>query len=176
MTNTPFPDESAIRDIEGINVLKEARATGRYDQIWKGLLHKGRDHARTPMQWSSLANAGFTTGEPWIMVNPNYVSINAEAEERDADSVLAFYKRLIALRNASLTLQYGSYTPLWTEHKQLFAYQRELEGETYTIVCNMSGERAKLPEVPAGRVVMSNTSDATGNVLSPYESRVVAQA
>ena len=110
------------------------------------------------------------------MVNPNYVSINAEAEERDADSVLKFYQKMIAMRNASSTLQYGSYTPLWTEHEQIFAYRRELEGETYTIVCNMSGERAKLPEVPAGRVVMSNTADATGNVLSPYESRVVAQA
>ena len=176
MTNTPFPDESAIRDIEGINVLNEARVTGRYNQTWWGILHKGRDHARTPMQWNSSANAGFTTGEPWIMVNPNYVSINAEAEERDADSVLKFYQKMIAMRNASSTLQYGSYTPLWTEHEQIFAYRRELEGETYTIVCNMSGERAKLPEVPAGRVVMSNTADATGNVLSPYESRVVAQA
>jgi oligo-1,6-glucosidase len=173
MTNTPFPDESAIRDIEGLNVLNEARITGRYDQTWGGILHKGRDHARTPMQWSAAKNAGFTDGEPWIMLNPNYVSINAEAEERDPNSVLAFYQKLIALRNASSTLQYGSYTPLWTEHEQLFAYRRELEGETLTIVCNMSGESANLPEVPAGEIVLTNVAHPADALLLPYEARVV---
>ncbi len=157
-------------------MLNEARITGRYDQTWRGILRKGRDHARTPMQWNASASAGFTSGEPWIMVNPNYVSINAEAEERDTNSVLKFYQKLIALRNASKTLQYGKYAPLWPEHEQIFAYQRELNGETYTVICNMSGEKIVLPEVAAGRVVLSNTSDATGNVLSAYETRVIAQA
>jgi len=175
MTNTPFPDESAIRDIEGINVLNESRVTGRTEQIWKGLLHKGRDHARTPMQWSAAKNAGFTTGEPWIMVNPNFASINAEAEERDADSVLAFYKKMIAMRNASSTLQYGSYVPLWTEHEQLFAYQRELDGEVLTIVCNMSGESAKLPVSPAGECVLSNVAENAQETMLPYEARVFRQ-
>jgi len=175
MTNTPFPDESAIRDIEGINVLNESRVTGRTEQIWKGLLHKGRDHARTPMQWSAAKNAGFTTGEPWIMVNPNFASINAEAEERDANSVLAFYKKMIAMRNASSTLQYGSYVPLWTEHEQLFAYQRELDGEVLTIVCNMSGESAKLPVSPAGECVLSNVAENAQETMLPYEARVFRQ-
>ena len=106
------------------------------------------------------------------MLNPNYVSINAEAEERDTDSVPKFYQKMIALRNASSTLQYGSYTPLWTEHKQLFAYRRELEGETYTVICNMSGESAKLPEVPAGEIVLTNVKHSA-EVLLPYEARVV---
>ena len=172
MTNTPFPDESAIRDIEGLNVLREARITNRYDQAWKGILHKGRDHARTPMQWSAAKNAGFTDGEPWIMLNPNYASINAEAEERDPNSVLTIYQKLIAMRNASSTLQYGSYKPLWTEHEQLFAYRRELDGETITIVCNMSGESAKLPELPAGEIVLTNVAHPAETLLLPYEARV----
>jgi len=172
MTNTPFPEESAIRDIEGINALSEARINGRYNVVWRGILHKGRDHARTPMQWNAAENAGFTTREPWIMVNPNYTRINVEAEESDADSVLTFYRTLIALRNRECTLQYGDYQPLWTEHNQIFAYTRTLEHETYTVVCNMSAEAAILPLLPAGVVVLSNIVDATDKVLVPYEASV----
>lgn len=172
MTNTPFPDERAIRDIEGISALNEARATGRQDAIWKGILHKGRDHARTPMQWNAEKHAGFTTGEPWIMVNPNYVSINAATEKDDADSVLHFYRKLIQLRNGSKTLQYGSYRPLWTEHKQLFAYARELDGETFTIVCNMIGEEMSLPQVKLGECILSNIYSGNQTELQPFEARV----
>jgi len=173
MTNTPFSEESEIRDIEGINALNEARVAGRLDQIWKGILHKGRDHARTPMQWNTSEDAGFTTGEPWIMVNPNYVSINAEREENDPDSVLYFYRALIALRNSSRTLQYGAYRPLWTEHTQLFAYERELNGETFTILCNMSGERVSLPEELHGQVVLSNCEHNEAGAFAPYEAQVL---
>ena len=173
MTNTPFPNESAIRDIEGINALRESRLTGHTEQVWRGILHKGRDHARTPMQWSASPNAGFSTGEPWIMVNPNFVSINADAEEHNPNSVLKFYQKLIAMRNASRTLQYGSYKPLWMEHGQIFAYQRELEGEIVTIICNISGEEADLPEIPAGECVLSNIAEQARKTLLPYEARVI---
>ena len=173
MTNTQFPDESAIRDIEGLNVLNEARITGRTETVWRGLLHKGRDHARTPMQWSRAKNAGFTAGEPWIMVNPNYESINVETEETDAESVLNFYRTLIALRNSSKTLQYGDYSPLWTEHEQIFAYQRELNGEIFTVVCNISGEIAQMPAVPAAEKILTNVVNADQERLMPYEARIL---
>ncbi|HML68119.1 MAG TPA: alpha-glucosidase [Clostridia bacterium] len=173
MTNTRFPNESTIRDIEGINALNEARATGRIETTWKGILHKGRDHARTPMQWSTAPNAGFTTGEPWIMVNPNYVSINAETEQGDANSVLKFYQTLIGLRNSSRTLQYGDYRPLLIEHEELFVYQRVMNGETYTIVCNMSGENVALPEIPMGSVILSNVTQSIERTMAPYEARVM---
>jgi len=172
MTNTPFPGERAIRDIEGINTLNEARTTGRYESTWRGILHKGRDNARTPMQWSAEKNAGFTTGEPWIMVNPNYKTINAKTEADDPDSVLNFYKALIALRNGSKTLQYGDYAPLWNEHKQLFSYRRTLGNETFTIVCNMSKEPAQLPEIPAGKLLLTNTPIRDASILVPFEARV----
>ena len=172
MTNTPFPDESAIRDIEGINALNEARATGRYESTWRGVLHKGRDHARTPMQWSAEENAGFTTGEPWIMVNPSHKTINVKTEADDPNSVLNFYKSLIALRHGSKTLQYGDYEPLWNEHAQLFAYKRTLENETHAIVCNMSKETAKLPEIPAGKLLLTNVPEPDLTTLAPFEARV----
>jgi len=173
MTNTPFPDEAAIRDIEGINVLNESRIMGRTESTWRGILHKGRDHARTPMQWSSAEHAGFTAGEPWIMVNPNFISINAEAETRDADSVLKFYQKLIAMRNASNTLQYGKYTPLWTEHEQIFAYERELDGETFAIICNMSGEYVEFSRKISGQIVLSNLPEHSEGTMLPYESLVI---
>jgi len=172
MTNTPFSDASAIRDIEGINVLNEARITGRYDAVWRGILHKGRDHARTPMQWNASANAGFTSGEPWIMANPNFSSINAMAEENDSESVLNFYRKLIALRNSSKTLQYGDYRPLWTEHEQLFAYERELDNEIFTIVCNMSGERVGLPQMQLRTCCLANVEAGSDTRLEPFEARV----
>ncbi len=174
MTNTPFPDESAIRDIEGINALNEARITGRLAQTWKGILHKGRDHARTPMQWSAARSAGFAVGAPWIMINPNYNVINVEAEEQDPDSVLSFYKTLIALRNGSKTLQYGSYVPLWTEHGQIFAYQRELGDETVTVVCNMHNGEVDLPEIPTGEVILSNLTRNNSGTMLPYEALVIS--
>ena len=175
MTNTPFKSESAIRDIEEFNVLRQAERQGWYDVAWQGILFKGRDHARTPMHWSAQRNAAFTTGEPWIMVNPNYVSINAEMEENDANSVLQFYRALIALRNGSQTLQYGDYHPLWTEHEQIFAYARTLNGETYTVMCNMSGESAKIPEIPAGEIVLSNLSMDIRSTMLPYEAFVISR-
>ena len=171
MTNTPFPSEEAIRDIESINVLNEARITGQYDRIWQGILNKGRDNARTPMQWSAAEHAGFTTGEPWIMVNPDYVSINATQEESDSGSVLHFYRELIALRHGSKTLQYGSYQPLWNDHEQIFAYQREMDGETFTIVCNMSGSAAQLPQTPQGELTLGSAANQK-LTLAPYEARV----
>ena len=172
MMNTAFPDESAIRDIEAFNTLKQAAQLGWYDDAWQGILKKGRDQARTPMQWNAQENAGFTTGEPWIMVNPNFRQIHAVAQEQDENSVLHFYRRLIALRNGSRTLQYGDYHAILPEHEQLFAYQRMAEGESYTIVCNMSGTSAGLTHTPAGEVVLSNVGDGAPDTLLPYEARV----
>jgi len=107
------------------------------------------------------------------MVNPNYVSINAAAEENDSDSVLNFYRKLIAIRNSNRTLQYGAYRPLWMEHEQLFAYERELDGETIIVVCNMSDERVSLPEELSGQIVLSNYENKADGVFAPYEARVI---
>ncbi len=172
MTNVPFRDISDIRDLESLNFYRLAAARGEAEQARQAILQKGRDNARVPMQWSAGENAGFTTGQPWLMVNPNHNAINVDAAEQDADSVLHFYRKLLRLRAESRTLVYGDFNLIEREHPQVFAYERTLENETCTIVCNMSGEPAVLNGLPAGDCILSNLSVCTGGVLQPYEARV----
>jgi len=125
------------------------------------------------MQWNTDANGGFTSATPWLMVNPNYRAINAEAAERDPDSVLHFYRKLLALRASSETLLYGAFRLIEREHPQIFAYERTLESEIYTIICNMSGEMVRLTKPNAGECVIRNLGSALQEaVLEPYEACV----
>src|SRR5690625_7606386 len=101
--------------------------------IWKN----GRDNSRTPMQWNTEENAGFTTGTPWLKVNPNYKQINIEEELANPDSILNYYKRLIHLRQNSDALIYGSYELILEEHDQVFAYKRTLNDERYLVLTNL---------------------------------------
>lgn len=173
MTNVPFTGIEDLRDLESLNYYRLAAARGEGDAAWKGILAKGRDNARTPMQWSAEANGGFSTGTPWIMVNPNYREINAEAAERDPNSVLHFYRKLFALRASSDTLIYGGFTMIEREHKQIFAYERTLGDETYTIVCNMSGKTCALSQELCGDIVLRNIDGRPdSSELQPYEARI----
>lgn len=178
MTNMPFESVEQLRDLESLNFYRLACARGEKEQAWAAILKKGRDNARTPMQWSGEEYGGFTTGTPWLAVNPNHREINAAAQERDSDSVLHFYRQLINLRNQSKALQYGSYRQIWMEDAQIFAYTRELEGERYTVVCNMSGKPAKLPERLQGTQVLCNAApeEQDSAMLLPYEARVCREA
>lgn len=173
MTNVPFTGIEDLRDLESLNYYRLAAARGEGDAAWKGILAKGRDNARTPMQWSAEVNGGFSLGTPWIMVNPNYREINAEAAECDPDSVLHFYRKLLALRASSDTLIYGSFTMIEREHKQIFAYERTLGDETYTIVCNMSGKTCALSQELCGDIVLRNIDGRPdSSELQPYEARI----
>ena len=172
MTNVPFRDISDIRDLESLNFYRLAAARGEAEKAWSAILQKGRDNARVPMQWSAAENAGFTTGEPWLMVNPNHDTIHVAAAEQDADSVLHFYRKLLRLRANSRTLINGDFTLIEREHPQVFAYTRSLEKEVYTIVCNMSGEPAVLSALPEGECIFTNLPDCAGSTLQPYEARV----
>ncbi|HWQ97158.1 MAG TPA: alpha-glucosidase [Clostridia bacterium] len=174
MTNVPFRDISDIRDLESLNFYRLAAARGEAEQAWRAILQKGRDNARVPMQWSAAENAGFTTGTPWLMVNPNHTTINVDAAEQDEDSVLHFYRKLLRLRADSRTLIYGDFalnTREW-EHPQVFSYWRRLGNESYAILCNMSGSEAGLSGLPAGECVLSNVAYHNGSVLQPFEARV----
>lgn len=146
MTNYPFTDETELRDIESINLLSEARKAGQEAWAWNGILAKGRDNARTPMQWNASENAGFTTGTPWIGVNPNYKTVNVHDAAADPASVLNFYRDLIELRNASEVLKYGDFELLLPEHPQLFAYRRSYAGEHILVCCNFSNKACSVPE------------------------------
>ena len=152
MTNCPFGPIENYRDIESLNAFRELTGAGRDpEELLSVIAQKSRDNARTPVQWDDGPNAGFTTGEPWIMVNPNYKTLNAAAEERDPDSVLNWFKALIRLRRESEwrdAVVYNSFRLLDPEHEQVFAYLRPGEGATLLVVCNLSAEKCvwTLPE------------------------------
>lgn len=176
MTNAPFETREQLRDVEELNLLALCRSEAELAWAWRGIKAKGRDNARTPMQWSAGENAGFTTGEPWIMLNPNYTGINAEAEERDPDSILNYYRALIALRNSTPALLRGDWSELLPESGQVVAYTRGLDGEEYAVLCNLSRESAPLPcrLGDFGEPVLSNMpADPAADTLRPYEAQVL---
>ncbi len=148
MTNCPFGSIEDYRDIESINAYHELIESGQREpeELLSCIAYKSRDNARTPMQWSDEENAGFTTGKPWIMVNPNYKEINAKAQLADPDSVFHYYQKLIALRRESEyknLIVYGRYHLLAPEDESVFAYTRELEGQKLFVVCNMTAYPVK---------------------------------
>jgi trehalose-6-phosphate hydrolase len=130
MTNAYFRDISQYRDVESTNIydilLKEGKPK---EEILHILQERSRDNSRTPMQWDSSPNAGFTTGTPWLGVNENYREINAEQALADPDSVFYFYQKLIRLRKESPVVQEGKFIPMLEAHPQVFAFERKLEGE-----------------------------------------------
>ena len=142
-----------------------------------------RDHARTPMHWSGGPNAGFTTGaKPWLAVNPNYVSINAEAALADPDSIYRHYQRLLKLRRTSPALIYGTYRDLDPAHEWLFVFERQLGDERVLVVLNFGGDEQswRLPEgMAAQALLLGNLPDRTVTEgarelqLAPWEALVV---
>lgn len=176
MTNAPFEDASQLRDIESINLLMTAEREGRTAWARNGIRQKGRDNSRTPMQWNGGLNAGFSSGTPWIMVNPNYLEINVADAMADDNSILNYYRRLIALRNNSETLQYGSFTLLLENHPQLFVYERTLTDDTIIIVCNFSDRTAEYPADLEGEILLSNFEKTACDSIVPYGTVVVRKS
>ena len=177
MTNMPFSDISELRDIESINFYKLSEKGGDPKSAWESILIKGRDNSRTPMQWDSSENGGFTTGKPWIRINPNYRNINVRNAMEDDQSILHFYRSLIALRNSHDALIYGDYTEILHEHPRIFAYVRTYSAERCLVFANMSGENAFLDSsdfFENGKVVLSNMNEIQDPLLfQPYEVRVI---
>lgn len=145
MTNYPFSDIEELRDIESIDAFHRYIDEGRFteEEMLKMIALKARDNARTPMQWSSDANGGFTHGEPWMNINPNYTIINAAEQEKRSDSVFHYYRRLIALRKDYDVITTGSYRLLDEENPYVFSYLRQSNSENLWVVCNFSGIEIK---------------------------------
>ena len=167
MENVPF---SSIDEIDDISTLDEYQVALRAglspDEAFKAVAKYSRDNARTPMQWSDGANAGFTTGTPWLKVNPNFVSINAAAQMDDQDSVRSFYKKLIALRKDSKykeTIVYGALEPIWEDRHNLMAYYRKGD-KTLLVIGNyqMKEQTVTLPS-PYKCILLNNYSNLTEN-------------
>ncbi len=189
MTNVAFDRIEDYQDIESRNMHRVATEERGMDpaEVMASIHAKGRDNARTPMQWDDSANAGFTTGTPWLKLNPNYPQINAAQAVADPDSVFQHYQRLIALRRAHPVLVHGRHDLLLPDHAQIYAYTRTLGegegGERWLIVCNFSGEMPVLDlpfEVAAGRCdwMLGNYPPCEGDplrgsVLRPWEARML---
>ncbi len=141
MTNVAFESIEDYDDVETLNVYKEWKAQKRdLNVLMKAIHEQGRDNARTPMHWEATENAGFTTGNPWIKLNPNYPSINVANQIDDEDSILSFYKEMISLRKKHSTLTYGDYLQISDTSEEIFAYWREDEDSKFLIVLNFSDE------------------------------------
>ena len=171
MTNAPFAGIEDFRDIESLNHYAEAVAAGDPpEHVLAALRARGRDNARTPVQWDDSEHAGFTTGTPWMPVNPNHVEINARAAMADEDSVWHHYRRLIELRHSEPAVAHGDFTMLHAQHEQLYAFTRRHEGTELLVLANFSGEPVAV-DAPDGDLLLTNVA-APGAGLEPWEARV----
>lgn len=144
MTNARFRRIDEYRDLETLNLYRDMIARGIEDhQFLEGAAITARDNARTPMHWSGEPQAGFTTGTPWIPVNPNHVEINVAAQVGDPASVLAHYRRLIALRRQHEIVVEGLFQPWLQDHPQIWAYTREWGNQRLSVMCNFSSRPAE---------------------------------
>jgi oligo-1,6-glucosidase len=180
MTNAPFAGIDDFRDIESLNHYAEAVGSGEdRARVLAGLRAMGRDNARTPMQWDARDQAGFTTGTPWLAVNPNHREVNAEAAVADPDSVFHHYRRLIGLRHSEPVVAHGDFTMLAPDDERVYAFTRALGDVELLVLGNFSGEPAT-PAIP-GAAAWASSELLLGNVagqvpadlsLRPWEARV----
>lgn len=183
MTNAYFDDLSKYRDIESLQFYEEYTKAGciEPDTMMRALQLRGRDNARTPMQWNDKRNAGFSEGTPWIDVNPNYKYINVENQISNKDSVLSYYKKLIQLRKANEIVVYGKYKAYDRENDKVFAYERELNGQKLLVVCNFTEQEVAyvIPNDYVKDIVDCWVSNINREVfteemiLQPYEAFVL---
>ena len=180
MTNVYFDDIDDYRDIELLNMYKE-RIDAGYDKkdIMKSIYAKGRDNARTPMQWDDSINGGFSKATPWIATNQNYKEINVKNNIEDENSIFNHYKKLIQIRKENEVVLYGDFELLCKDHNSIFAYIRELNNEKILVVSNFYGENEKFIlneelKYKNCEILLSNYKDSSNNIekinLRPYEA------
>jgi oligo-1,6-glucosidase len=181
MTNAPLTEIGHYLDVESLNYHALAVAGGTAEeQVLRSLARKGRDHARTPVQWDDSRHAGFTAGTPWMPVNPNYSEINADAARRDPRSVFAHFQQLIRLRHTNEVVQEGRFELLLRNHEQIWAFTRTLGDQTLLVVANCSSipaeiPLASLPDLDGAELMLGTHAPANASVLGPWESRVLLQ-
>lgn len=183
MTNYPFTALDEFRDIESINAYHELTEKGILspEEMFDYISYKGRDNARTPMQWDDSKQAGFTTGTPWIAVNPNYKEINAKEQVERADSVFHYYQKLISLRKQYDIIVYGDYELLLPDSEEIYSYLRTYGEQTLLVICNftereISYEITEAIKGRSGNILISNYDrDAIQDsmILAPYECMAV---
>jgi len=183
MTNVKFESIEDYNDVAIKNLYRSEREEGKsHKEIMEIIWKNGRDNSRTPMQWNKEEYAGFTTGSPWLKVNPNYVDINVEQSMEDSNSIYHFYKKLIKLRKEEDALVYGSYDLILDKHDSIYAYTRTLDEEVIVVITNLFAEKAtfKLPsslknksyELCLCNYEVDPEEDIATIELKPYEARV----
>ena len=178
MTNMHFESIDDCRDIEEINAYQQYVTDHKLvdaETMLRCFDTIARDNARTPVQWDNSPNAGFTTGTPWIKVNPNYTEINAEAALADPNSVFYYYQKLIRLRHTTPIIVYGTFRPLLPDSDVLYAYEREMDGKVLTVAANWTDreQECTLFDDLEGEELISNYDSHKTGILQPYEARVI---
>lgn len=181
MTNVKFKDIEEYDDVRTRNLYYIKKEEGiSHEEVMKTIWATSRDNSRTPMQWDESINAGFTSGRPWIGVNPNHTEINVAQQEQDPNSVLGFYKKMISLKKENPIFTYGTYDLILEDHKQIFAYTRTLDNEKVLVICNLTDSKVvyeyKNLELKYSGLLLSNHSveqheNCTTIILKPYETR-----
>jgi oligo-1,6-glucosidase len=175
MNNIKFDKIEDYRDVESLNMYQQIKNKGGDLKAFLAAQKiMARDNSRTPFQWNDSANAGFTTGTSWLKINPNYKTVNAAAEENDANSCLNYFRKIVKLRKDNLVLVYGKYSLLDRNNKQVYAYTRELNGRKLLVLLNFSSTNANANtgiDVSKAKILIDNyTSTNNSNSLRPYEA------
>ncbi len=175
MTNAHFTSLSQYRDVETHNIYKLGRKLGfTHKRMMKKIKYMSRDNARTPMQWSGAENAGFTEGDPWIEVNPNHKEINVESDVKDPDSILQFYRRIIAIRKDYPVCVYGSYREYYPRSDKIAVYERRYKDDCLLVAVNMTGKKASFKppfDLSGFRLILNNYAKDALELL-PYQAKV----
>jgi oligo-1,6-glucosidase len=170
--NKKFESINDLRDVESINFYHEVKETMNDTAAFQKVLSGSRDHARTPMQWSDMKNAGFSDGVPWIILDEDYKDWNVEKQLADNQSILNFYKKLIHIRKTHEALVYGEFEILNRTQKDMFTYTRKLVDEAFYVECNLSSKTIKRRSVVNGyELLLSNYKDEADD-LRPYEANL----
>ncbi|WP_010192679.1 glycoside hydrolase family 13 protein [Bacillus sp. m3-13] len=183
MTNVRFDSIKSYKDIETLQAYSDLKEQGwSEEEVMESLFKKSRDNARTPMQWNDEEQGGFSSGEPWLAINPNYKSINVEAERNNEHSIFHYYKRLIQLRKQNELIVYGDYQLILEDEPEIFAYVRSYQNKRLLVICNFYDNNPvfKLPRdinFMTKQLLLSNyTVEEQSNIaeftLQPYEARV----
>lgn len=182
MTNYPFQSIEDIQDVSTRNHFQELKQEGKIDsfeEVKESVRFWSRDNARTPMQWSDQNYADFSQSKPWLAVHPNHEGVNVERERSDQNSVLNYYRRLIALRKSAEVLVYGEYKPLLQNHEKIFAYLREWKGDRVMVAMNFTPEEVTILEelsFDRKQLLLGNYGNEAAPLknqrLKPYQSAI----
>jgi len=166
-------DLKDLRDVEAINMYHEKMKVWDESRVWDALNAKGRDNARTPMQWDDSIYAGFSDQKPWLNVNPNKDFINVKESINDPKSIFSFYQKLIKMRKECPTIVYGSYELIEEEHEQMFCYKRKYQNQEILVMANVSKEVVKYPyHLASYQLILSNEISENEDEFGPYEVRI----